>query len=71
LAPAGLLQPMPIPENVWANFAMDFIRGLPKAIGKDTILLVVDRMTKYAHFFCSLSFINGEGGSNTVCARNS
>lgn len=30
---------------------MDFIGGLPKAMGKDTILVVVDRFTKYAHFF--------------------
>ena len=29
---------------------MDFIGGLPKAMGMDTILLVVDRLTKYAHF---------------------
>ena len=51
MALAGLLQPIPIPENVWANIAMDFIGDLPKAKGKDTILVVLDRMTKYAHFF--------------------
>ncbi|RDX72804.1 hypothetical protein CR513_47663, partial [Mucuna pruriens] len=30
---------------------MDFIIGLPKAKGKDTILVVVDRFSKYTHFF--------------------
>lgn len=30
---------------------MDFITGLPKAQGKDNIYVVVDRLTKYAHFF--------------------
>jgi len=30
---------------------MDFIGGLPKAQGKDTILVVLDKLTKYAHFF--------------------
>jgi len=30
---------------------MDFIEGLPKVPGKDTIFVVVDKMTKYAHFF--------------------
>jgi len=50
---------------------MDFIASLPKAKGKDTILVVVDGMTKYANFFCSLSSVYGEGGSNTIGAGNS
>ena len=29
---------------------MDFIKGLPKLEGMDTILVVVDRLAKYAHF---------------------
>ena len=30
---------------------MDFIIGLPKLQEKDSIMVVVDRLTKYAHFF--------------------
>ena len=48
--PAGL-QPMPIPEWNWDKLGMDFITGLPRTkAGYDSIWVVVDRLTKVAHF---------------------
>lgn len=47
---AGLLQPLPIPEKPWQSASMDFIGGLPKVDGMSSIMVVVDRFSKYAIF---------------------
>jgi hypothetical protein len=49
--PAGTLQPLPIPKWKWENITMDFIVGLPKTLsGNDALWVIVDRLTKSAHF---------------------
>ena len=53
-APQGLLQPLPIPGKFWNSISMDFISNLPPSYAKTTILVVVDRLSKHAHF-CALS----------------
>ena len=44
----GLLQPLSIIE-IWKDIDMDFI-GLPKFWRNDTIIVIIDRFTKYEHF---------------------
>jgi hypothetical protein len=49
--PAKTLKPLLIPKWKWDEIAMDFILGLPKTpTGEDSIWVVVDRLTKSAHF---------------------
>nr|GFA80631.1 putative reverse transcriptase domain-containing protein [Tanacetum cinerariifolium] len=51
LKPSGLLQQPKIPEWKWENVTMDFVTGLPRTpSGYDSIWVIVDRLTKSAHF---------------------
>ncbi|TYK18660.1 ty3-gypsy retrotransposon protein [Cucumis melo var. makuwa] len=48
---AGLLQPLSVPKWKWENVSMDFITGLQRTLrGFTVIWVVVDRLTKSAHF---------------------
>ena len=59
--PAGLLQPLQIPEEPWVSVSMDFITQLPKtAKGFDAILVVVDRLTKMARFIPTVTPISAK-----------
>jgi hypothetical protein len=49
--PTGLLHPLKIPERKWEEIGMDFIVGIPRTpAGYDSIWVIVDRLTKVAHF---------------------
>nr|GFC10378.1 reverse transcriptase domain-containing protein [Tanacetum cinerariifolium] len=49
--PSGLLVQLEIPQWKWENIAMDFVTKFPKtATGEDTIWVIVDHLTKSAHF---------------------
>lgn len=49
--PGGTLQPLQIPEGRWHSVSMDYITGLPcTEAGYDSVFVVLDRLTKMAHF---------------------
>jgi hypothetical protein len=47
------IQPLSIPPAIWKDISMEFITGLPKSGNKLVIMVVVDPLSKYAHF-CAL-----------------
>ncbi len=44
--PAGLLQPLPVPQRPWSHIAIDFVTDLPNSKNYTTILTVIDRFSK-------------------------
>ncbi|CAI7803563.1 unnamed protein product [Closterium sp. NIES-53] len=63
--PAGLLQPLEPPERSWQQVTMDFVTGMPAGpSGNDAVLVVVDRLTKMAHFALCRTTITAE---ETAC----
>jgi hypothetical protein len=51
LKSVGVLQPLTVPLWTWDDISMDFIVGLPlTARNKDSMWVIVDRLTKTAHF---------------------
>jgi transposase InsO family protein len=46
----GLLPPISISDNAWHTVSMDFVKRLPLSGNADSVLIVVDKFTRYAHF---------------------
>lgn len=59
--PFGMLLPLPLPHRPWTAISMDFIVKLPRSRSFDSVLVVVDRFTKMAHFIpCKESCTSAE-----------
>ncbi|KAK2978760.1 hypothetical protein RJ640_013035 [Escallonia rubra] len=57
---AWLLQPLSVPKRPWESVSLDFITGLPKVEDLGTILVVVDRFSKYASFIITPKYCSAE-----------
>jgi len=78
--PYGLLQPLPAPDRPWHTITMDFITGLPPSeepltgTKYDSILVLVDKLTKYCYFVPHLTTATAEDMAfvflKTIVARH-
>ena len=64
-APYVLLKPMQVPVTHWSSVSMDFITRLPKSGPQqhDAILVIVDCLTKMAHYIPTHELITSEGNA--------
>ena len=58
---AGKLKLSEVPEKPWTHLMVDFITKLPVVAGKDTILVVCDRLSKMTHFVVTTEEMSAEG----------
>jgi hypothetical protein len=62
----GLLEPLPTPDGAWKMVTMDFIEGLPQSGKFNSIMVVVDKFTKYAHFIPLCHPLHRRQGSSSL-----
>jgi hypothetical protein len=67
----GLLHPLKVPKWKWEKIGMDFIVGLPRTQkGYDSIWVIIDRLTKVAHFIPVKTTYKGSQLAELYMARN-
>jgi len=63
-SPTGELHPLPIPSAPWDTISIDLIVELPQSAGHDSIMVVVDSVTKRAHFVSTVTTISAAGATH-------
>ena len=67
--PYGPLIPNPVPAGPWEVISMDLITQLPESDGFNAIMVVVDRLTKRAHFFPIMNEFSAQDLANILYER--
>ena len=57
----GLLRPHKVPQLPWDVVLLDLITSLPHSQGQDAILVVLDKLTKYALYIPMVTTLSQEG----------
>ena len=61
--PTGELHPLPIPNTPWDTISVDFIMELPESNRQDSIMVVVDSVTKHSHFVSKVTTLSSIGAA--------
>ncbi|KAL1197121.1 hypothetical protein V5N11_002000 [Cardamine amara subsp. amara] len=61
--PAGLLEPLLVPERPWESVSLDFISALPDSEGFGSIMVIIDRFSKYGSFVACPRDCTAEGAA--------
>src|SRR5882724_6091242 len=64
--PAGKLMPNHIPDHRWQTISVDLITELPQSHGYDTIMVIVDCLSKHAHAVLTTSDVTASGIASVV-----
>lgn len=67
--PASLLQPLALLTVVWENVSLDFIFRLSKSQGFDTVLMIIDKFSKYGLHLAKTPLYSQKVGKN-LCQGN-
>jgi len=62
-SPVGELQPLSIPDAQWNTLSVDFVVELPESSGHDTVMTVMDAVSKRVHFILTHTMVTAEGAA--------
>jgi len=62
-SPVGELQPLSVPDAQWDMLSVDFVVKLPKFSGYDTVMTIVDSISKRVHFVLTHTMVIAEGAA--------
>jgi len=65
----GALRPLSVPDRLWQHVSVNFVTGLPRSNGYNTICVVVDRLTKQRHVVPCTTMITAEELGVLLCDR--
>src|SRR5271168_3234350 len=65
----GFLQPLDIPMRPFDTISLDFVTGLPESQRRNAVLVIVDKLTKFAHFIPTTTMVTASDTAALIFKR--